>query len=264
MEIYNIHTDLKRTKNGLGKLLPDFLLSRNSYPDHVFRLLFHRPSDLLQHWDELNRSRHITGIAGNDCHQNVGLRCFYTNQALIHIEDPSPNTIKDLRLNWFTRPLARLLFGPPKPGRKLFSVQLDPYERSARFVNTHVLAAELTEPAILEALRTGRVFIGFDMLADSSGFRWFAAGDAGRTMLGESGPFTPDTRLHAASPLPCRFTILKDGQAVYQQEGRAVEWRPDGPGKYRVEAELNVLRQWVPWIYTNPLQLRQATPADGL
>jgi hypothetical protein len=256
MEIYNIHTDLKRTQNGLEKLLPDFLVSRNAYPDHIFRLLFHRPTDLLQHWDDLNRSRHITGIAGNDCHQNVGLRGFYTNQGIIHIEDTSPKTIKNLKLNWFTRPLARILFGPLQPGRKLFSIQLDPYERSARFVNTHVLAAELTEPAILEALRAGRVFVGFDMVADSSGFRWFAAGDGGRKMLGESGTLTPDTRLHAASPLPCRFTVLKDGLPVCQQEGRAMEWRPDSAGKYRVEAELNVLGEWVPWVYANPLELR--------
>ena len=255
MEIYNIHTDLKRTKNGLGKLLPDFLLSRNAYPDHVMRLLFHRPSDLLEHWDELNRTRHITGISGNDCHQNVGLRAFYTNQNLIHIEDTSPRTVKDLKLNWLTRGLARLAFGPLKPGHKLFSVQLDPYERSARYVNTHVLAAALSEAAILDALRAGRVFVGFDMIADSSGFRWFAVGAEGRTLMGESGPLTRETRLRAVSPLPCRFTILRDGRAVCQQEGRDVEWPPDAPGKYRVEAELKVLGEWVPWVYANPLQL---------
>ena len=232
-------------------------MSRNAYPDHVMRLLFHRPSDLLEHWDELNRSRHITGIAGNDCHQNVGLRAFYTGQGLIHIEDTSPRTVKDLKLNWLTRCVARLLFGPLKPGRKLFSVQLDPYDRSARFVNTHVLAAELSEAAILDALRAGRVFVGFDMIADSSGFRWFAVGAEGRTLMGESGTLTRETLLRAVSPLPCRFTILKDGQPICRQEGRSAEWPPDGPGKYRVEAELNVLGQWVPWVYANPLQLRR-------
>ena len=256
MEIYNIHTDLKRTKNGFQKLLPDVLLSLKSYPDHIYRQLFRRPTDLLERWDGLNRSRHITGIAGNDCHQNVGLRGFYTDRGSIHIEDTSPSPIKDLKLNWFTRWVGRLLFGPLEPGRRLFAVQLDPYARSARFVNTHVLAAELTEPAVLEALRAGRVFIGFDMIADSSGFCWFAGSSADRTMMGETGTFTANTLLRVASPLPCRFTILKDGQQVFQQEGRTVEWHPGGPGKYRVEAELKVLGEWVPWVYANPLELR--------
>jgi hypothetical protein len=138
----------------------------------------------------------------------------------------------------------------------LFHVQLDPYERIARFVNTHVLAQELSEPAILDALRAGRVFVGFDMIADSSSFRWFAAAGTNQTVMGETAPFSKETRLHALSPLRCRFTVLKDGSVVYRQEGRAVEWAPPGPAKYRVEAELKVLDKWVPWVYANPIQLQ--------
>jgi hypothetical protein len=138
----------------------------------------------------------------------------------------------------------------------LFHVQLDPYERIARFVNTHVLAQELSEPAILDALRAGRVFVGFDMIADSSSFRWFAAAGTNQTVMGETAPFSTETRLHALSPLPCRFTVFKDGSVVYRQEGRAVEWAPPGPAKYRVEAELKVLDKWVPWVYANPIQLQ--------
>jgi hypothetical protein len=62
--------------------------------------------------------------------------------------------------------------------------------------------------------------------------------------------------LGAKSPLPCRFTIVKNGSAVHQEQGRALEWTPSGPGKYRVQAELKVLDDWVPWVYANPIQLR--------
>jgi hypothetical protein len=68
--------------------------------------------------------------------------------------------------------------------------------------------------------------------------------------------FSPTTRLIARSPLPCRFTILKDGASVCRQEGRALEWTPAGRGKYRVEAEIKVLGNWVPWVYANPIELR--------
>jgi len=256
MEIYNLHSDFKRQRGGLGGLLPDLLLNLQLYPDHLYARLFRRPTEFLRRWDDLNRARHITGIAGNDSHQNVGWRAFYTANGRIRVQDTSPRLLKEYKLGWFTRPLARLLFGPLKRGRELFHVQLDPYERSARFVNTHVLARELSEPAVLEALRAGRVFIGFDMLADSSGFRWCARDEAGTAVMGESMAYSSRLHLRAMSPLPCRFTIIKDGAQVHQAEGRALDWTPREPGKYRVEAELRVLDEWVPWVYANPIQLK--------
>ena len=255
-EIYNIHVDFKQLRGGLGRLLPDLLLSHRRYPEQIFHSISRRPVDFVRRWDDLSRSRHITAIAGNDCHQNVGFRGFFTTNGTIRIEDTSPETLKEFRLNWITRQLARLCFGPLEPDRKLFHFQLDPYERMARFVNTHVLARELTELSIKDALRAGRAYIGFDMVADSSGFRWFAASGTNRVVMGESTPFSGDVRLHAKSPVPCRFTILRDSQVAIQQQGYEIEWTPPGPGKYRVEAELSVLNEWIPWVYANPIELR--------
>ncbi len=256
MEIYNLHTDFKRYAGGLRKLLPDLVVNLRKYPDHIYRMMFNRPVAFLQRWDELNLTRDITGIAGNDCHQNVGFRAIYTAAGTVRIEDTSPKTLKEFKLNWFTRPLARLCFGRLEPDRKLFHVQLDPYERSARFVNTHILARELSEPAILDSLREGRVFIGFDMIADSSGFRWLARNEHGSAVMGETLAFSNETRLQALSPLPCRFTVLKDGGLVHREEGRELEWTPSRPGKYRVEAEVNLRGNWVPWVYANPIELK--------
>ena len=255
MEIYNLHSDFKRSKHPLRDLLPDLLLNLGSYPDQLFRETFRRPTEFLARWDELNRTRHITGIAGNDCHQNVGIRAFYTAAGTIRIEDTSPKVLREFTPGWFTRRATRLLCGPLEPNQLLFHVQLDPYERSARFVNTHVLAHELSERAILDALRAGRVFIGFDLMADSSSFQWFATDSVGAAVMGEARPFSNATRLHAESPVPCRFTLVKDGTAVSRREGRLVDWTPSGPGQYRVEAELNVRHEWLPWVYANPIHL---------
>ena len=256
MEIYNIHTDFKRSSSRLRAMVPDLLLNQSRYPEHVFRTVFVPPAEFLCHWDDLNRTRHITGIAGNDCHQNVGVRGIYTTSDTIRVEDTSPKVLKNLKLNWITRPLARLCFGPLTPNRQLFHFQLDPYERSARFVNTHVLARSLSEPTILESLRAGRAYIGFDMIANSVGFQWFAADGTNQVVMGETAAFSPATRLAAKSPLPCRFTVIKNGTAVHEEEGRALDWTPSGPGKYRVEADLKVLGNWVPWVYANPIELR--------
>ena len=256
MEIYNLHTDFKRRGESLVRMLPDLIMSLRRYPDHIYYMMFTRPSEFLERWDDLNRTRHITGIAGNDCHQNVGFRGIYTSDGTIRIEDTSPHTLREIKLNWLTRSLARLVFGRLDPGRHMFHVQLDPYERSARFVNTHVLARNLSEASILDSLRAGRVFIGFDVIADSTSFRWLARDGNSTAVMGESLGFSKSTRLYAMSPLPCRLTIRKDGSVVYQEEGRATEWTPPGPGKYRVEAELKVRDEWVPWVYANPIELR--------
>lgn len=264
MEIYNLHADFKRMGGSVtGTLrmrLPDLLLNLRRFPDHVHRLAFQRPTEFLRRWDELNRERHITGIAGNDCHRNVGLRIVATAEGNLRVDDTSPRVLREIRLNWLSRPLARLLFGPLEPGRLLFHLQLDPYERSARYVNTHVLAESLTEPALLEALRAGRVFVGFDMMADSSGFRWFASDGGRKTVMGESCALSAGTRLHALAPIPCRFTLVHNGRVIARQIGRSAEWTPATPGKYRVEAELDVAGEWVPWIYANPIEVAPPRP----
>jgi hypothetical protein len=256
MEIYNLHSDFKALRHPVGTLLPQLVVNQRRYPEHVLRLLFRHPTAFLRRWDELNRTRHLTGIAGNDCHQNTGIRGFVTATNTLWVEDTSPHKLREIRLNWLTRPLARLCFGPLTPGRRLFHVQLDPYERMARFVNTHVLARELSEPALLDSLRAGRVFIGFDLIAESTGFRWLAQSPSVRAVMGERMALSPETRLRALSPLPCRFTILREGAPVCRQEGRRLEWTPPGPGKYRVEAELHLAGEWVPWVYANPIELR--------
>lgn len=256
MEIYNIHADFKDRDQGLLRLLPDLLLNQRQYPDQVMRAIFDAPVANLRRWDDLNRTRHITGIAGNDCHQNTGIRAFYTGRGTVRIEDTSPKTLAEWSLNAVTRPLVRLCFGPLAPGRKLFHFQLDPYERMTRFVATHVLARELTEPAILDALRRGRALVGFDMIADSTGFQWLAQGDGGRAaVMGEKMAFSPGIRLIARSPHTCRFRILRDGEEVHREEGRTVAWPPTRPGKYRVEAELNLVGAWTPWVIANPIEL---------
>ncbi len=252
MEIYNIHTDFK-DEDGFGALLPDIVFSIRKYPDHVIRTIFDRQTDIFANWDRLNRDRDIVGIAANDCHQNNGFTGVYTGEGKLLVEDTSPDTIGEYELNWWKRLGLRVLFGPLEPGRELFRFQLDPYERMVRYVSTHILAQELSKEAILESLREGRVYIAFDVLADSTGFVFVAESGDANAVMGERIPLAAELRLRAASPVPCRFTVVHDGSVVHQAEGRDFEWRAQASGKYRVEAELNILGEWTPWVYTNPI-----------
>ncbi len=254
MEIYNIHTDFK--DEDLAGLFADILLNIKRYPDQTMRLLFDRQDKILAHWDELSRGRQMVSIAANDCHQNNGVVATYTQDATLLLRTTSPDTIGEFELNFLTRLPLRILFGPLEAGRTLFHIQPDPYDAMVRHVSTHILAAELSEVALLDALRAGRVFIAFDSIADATGFTWQAESGAQTAVMGEEIPLAPGLLLRAASPLPCRFTVMADGQRVHEETGRSLDYKPDGRGKYRVEAELNIHGEWVPWVYTNPIEVR--------
>lgn len=259
MEIYNLHADFM--DENIAKMVPDLLVNLHAYRDLTMRLVFDRQTEILRRWDDLNKTRQITGIAANDAHQNVGVRGYYTEEGRLLLRETGTKTIGEYDLNFATRLLLRLFFGRLEAGKQLFRFEIDPYIQSLRYVNTHFFASELTEEAILDALRAGRVFIGFNMLADSKGFLFYAEDDGVKKIMGESMPFTSTVRLRAASPHACRFSVVHHGQMLYQAEGSEMKWAPPGPGKYRLEAELNILGEWVPWVYTNSLTLLTAAEA---
>lgn len=249
MEIYNIHTDFKG--EGFGELMPDLLLSLSAYPDHVLRLVFDRQDAILAHWDELNRERRIVGIAASDAHQNNGFRGYYTERDSLLLRMTSPDDVGEYDLNFLTRALLRWAFGPLEPGRQLFRIDLDPYARSLRFVNTHILARDLAEQSLLESLEQGRAFIAFDMLADARGFSVVVRTAAAEGTLGDTVQLDAETALIGRAPNECRFTVLRDGVVAGQFTGREFRMPLTQPGDYRVEAELNVRNRWDPWVYTN-------------
>lgn len=258
MEIYNIHSDVK--DEDYKAMLPDILLSINKYPDQAFRIIFDRPTPFLERLDALNRTRKIVGIAANDAHQNQGLRFIYTPNDTLLIKETGGETekfnLKEFKLNFFSRLALRMLPGPLEPGTELYRIQLDKYETAARYVNTHILAENLTEKDLVNSLRAGRVFVGFDAIADARGFVWLAEGPQGKAGMGDTMPFGPEVRLKAAAPNKCRFTVIRDGQPLgAKQTGYNLVFTPPGPGKYRVECELNILDDWTPWIYSNYLEL---------
>jgi hypothetical protein len=256
MEIYNLHTDTKdEGGNFYLKMLADIVLSIRKYPDQTLRLLYDPQTEILAKWDELNKTRKIVGIQGTDAHQNNGFRGTYTAEDTLRIEDTSPQLLAEVNLNFVTRGLLKLCFGGFAPGDKIFEFGLDPYERMVRYSATHILANELTEDALSASLKEGRVFVAFDMIADARGFVFFAEDGPQKAVMGESIPFSETVRLRAATPCAGRIKVLRDGAVVSQTEGTELDFKPTEPGNYRVEVELNILGEWVSWIFSNPLRL---------
>lgn len=261
MEIYNIHSNFKMLdmKKEAWRLIPNFIWCLRAYPEQTIRSIYFKPVSILARWDAQNRTRRFTGIAANDIHQNVGLYGVYTDKDTFRIYDTGHKDRykADWKLNAITRPLLRLCFGPLEPNKELFRTNLDPYERSARFVNTHILAKECTEVSLLDGLRNARVFVGFDVLADARGFAFLAQDGAQKAIIGETIPFSPNVHLRAASPVPCRFVVIHDGSPEgTPTEGRDCDIAVKSPGKYRIEAELNIVGEWTPWVFTNPIEVK--------
>jgi hypothetical protein len=276
MEIYNIHTDMideGLEKHSRDEVLKEFLMNFWSYGDQTLRSMFDEwvLMMLKQKWDQQNLRRKITGIAANDIHQNVGARGIYTDRDTFLLLDTGHNDprkcLAEIKLNFLTRLLLGACLGPLEPGKELFRIDCDPYERSSRFVNTHLLAKDLTERSVTDAIRQGRAFVAFNMIGDAGGFAYVARGPDGKQVtMGERIPFAPGLKLLAESPLPCRFTLVRNGETVTAQEGRTFEFEVREPGKYRVEAALKAVHPlsswdaWESWVIANPIDVMAPPP----
>jgi len=138
----------------------------------------------------------------------------------------------------------------------------DPYRSLLGLVRNHALVASVGEVEVLDAVRRGRLLLGFDAAADASGAR-FEAMDADRpaAAMGETVPFRPSLSLCVHLPLPARVRVLRDGRPWAEGEGRYLAFPAAGPGVYRAEASLVVGGDEVPWVIANPVRLLPAAGA---
>jgi len=138
----------------------------------------------------------------------------------------------------------------------------DPFEGLVGLVRNHALVPGVDEASVLEAVRRGRLHVGFDAAADSSGAR-FEAFRGGRPVAcgGDALPFDPALSLAVHLPLPARVRVLRDGVPWREGEGRVLQFPVDGPGVYRAEADLVVGGEGRPWVLFNPVRVLPAGEA---
>lgn len=259
MEIYNLHADARKARFSAYYLLSEQFWSMRRYPLRVFHQLFREPREYLALWDRIGRHRKVVGIAGNDAHQNNGMRLAVDKAGRVIFTDTSGAE----RAPWWqggrlAHALARLAFGDLTPGRTLWRSDLDLYERSFRFVNTHLLAPARTEVELRRALQAGHAYVAFDSLVTATGFDFQLAGPAGERVatMGDELPFRPGLRLEARAPVDAVLRLIRDGRLVHEQRGRRLQFPAASPGVYRAEVHLPVRGKLLPWIYSNSIYLR--------
>ena len=142
---------------------------------------------------------------------------------------------------------------------KFLGRQLDPYSISLRFVDTHILAPRLDQETVLSALRSGHAYVSYDLLADPTGFQFFAMDPSHTWIMGDDVPLETNLQLVIKSPLPARIRLLKDGRVIRETvaDTLMIPIQTEGIGVYRTELSLKVLNQWIPWIFSNPIYIRR-------
>jgi len=216
-------------------------------PPETIASVFDRPEALLAGWDAAGATgRRLVGLAGADAHARLGLR------------------------------------GGPDDGERGsgdgatgFALEVPSYESVFRAFSTRVVLdvplsgdAERDAPALLAAVRAGRVFSSIDGLARSGAFEFFAEGTAGITQMGGTVRAGGAATLHvrAAAPAGAMLVLLENGRPVARSSGVELAFAvPDDPAPppraYRAEVRLPGPRGSVPvpWIAANPIFVGVAT-----
>src|SRR5205807_5135220 len=122
-----------------------------------------------------------------------------------------------------------------KPGELIARLDFDPYERSLRYVSTHILAHELSEAAVREALRSGHAFVAHDWLCDSTGFAFVAMKRAKSiAVMGDEVQLEGALTLAVGAPLKCEMKLIRNGVAIQRAITNRLNFANKEHGFYRV------------------------------
>lgn len=136
-------------------------------------------------------------------------------------------------------------------------LMLDPYEVSFRNLSTHILARELSEEAIRQSLKEGHAYVSHDWLCDPKGFGFVAANNLGVFNMGDPVTVIGTTKLHVQTPVAAKVKLFHNGALKEEQTGTLLTFETKTPGAYRAEAWLAVDGEERPWIYSNPIYLKE-------
>ena len=201
-----------------------------NYLDALFYALFPRfyptgPHPMtIKRWDELMTTRHdkIVAVGGSDAHA----------------------------LHMRMGPLRKVIF---------------PYDFHFQAVNTHLIVdQELSgedfnadREIVLNALRQGHAFIGYDIPAPTRGFRFTAQGRDQSVSMGDEIRIGSGVTLQIRMPLRTECRLLRDGQCVQTWTDRELCTHiTNQAGVYRVECRIEYLGRKRTWILSNPIYVR--------
>ncbi len=141
--------------------------------------------------------------------------------------------------------------------------QLFPYPFLFRCVNTHLLTdvplngdLDHDKALIYDALRAGRTWVGYDLSAPTSGFRFHASSMGKEALIGEELVRTGATAFEVHTTEPGDIRLLRNGDVVARSGGRRLRHTTAVPGVYRVEVYRRYRLERRGWIFSSPIYVR--------
>ena len=183
----------------------------------------------------------------------------YSDEVFLSILDPHEAGLSKWDELTQTRRVVAIAGNDAHQNVRFLGKQIDPYDLSLRFVRTHLLASTLSEESLLDALLSGHAYVSFDILSDATGFGFWAENGEVRGIMGDEISFSPGLKLKVQTPLPARISVIRDGESFFKNEGQRWTLRIHQSGVYRVEVQLKIRNRWWPWIYSNPIYVREPT-----
>ena len=265
MEIYNTHSDA--LDEPMKRLLAAVLLNLpaiKAHTDAAFESFLDYPVDFMARYDRLTVEAPFAGIAANDSHQNVSFKLVAMPDGTVEVFDYESERItevKDLPAR-----VLRATFGPKGDVAEptvMTQLSFDPYERSMRHVGTFLQISEITERSVRHALRTGRIILGFEIVAPlpSVGF-WVERNGKPAGTVGDRIAWQPGLSLRCALPTEADIRIVRNGKSVHQARVDACVVPISTPGVYRLEAFVTLAGERWPWVISNPIYVAKARAAS--
>jgi hypothetical protein len=252
MEIYNIHTDTKDER--LSPLIFNLIVSGDKYRHWAMREMFDEQTSILALWDSLNSERKIVGFSAVDAHENQNIRARFLKDGRVEWVGPNADPIDTVELSFWNG----WLFDSPDEEGWIYKFLIDTYQTSFNYVTNYVVADSLSLNSVASHVKKGNLFIAFKSLGDARGFMYCSKDKDDKTngILGDSVRLNEVRSLHAVSPLPGQFRLVRDGKTIHTSPEKQYEYKWPGPvlkGVYRIEVHIKLNAEDVPWIYSNPI-----------
>ena len=140
-----------------------------------------------------------------------------------------------------------------------------PYKFHYTCINTHLLLEEELNhdlehdrSLVLQALKGGSAFVGYDLPASTRGFSFTAETDTTKVSMGQSILIDKGATLRIHLPRPVRTQLIYNGMVVKQWEGNTqLVTTADKAGAYRVECSIHFRGMERGWIYSNPIYVEK-------
>ncbi len=139
-----------------------------------------------------------------------------------------------------------------------------PYKFHFETLNTHVLLDQplvddlhRDQTIILDALRAGRAFIGYDLPASTRGFNFTAQGKEKQACMGDEISAENGITIQIRLPRQAECVLLKDGRMVKSWRKRVTcTYITNEAGVYRAEVYIPYRGGRRAWIISNPIYVR--------